>query len=97
MKKAFDSVENWTVFAAMDKSRIDSMYRNRLKSVYNNVAFQVKISDDIITNKIEVKREVRQGDIISPKLFTLAFEDVLQTLNWYGNSINIIEIKSYHL
>jgi hypothetical protein len=32
---------------------------------------------------------VRQGDVISPKLFTNAMEDMIRTLNWEGRGINI--------
>jgi hypothetical protein len=32
---------------------------------------------------------VRQGDVISPKLFTNAMDDMFKTLNWKGRGINI--------
>lgn len=58
--KAFDSVEHWVVFAAMNKSRIDSRYRNLLKNIYNNATSQIKITDySIILEKIEVIRAGR--------------------------------------
>ncbi|CAK1603557.1 unnamed protein product [Parnassius mnemosyne] len=37
----------------------------------------------------EVLRGVRQGDVISLKLFTAALEDVFKLLNWKGYGINI--------
>ena len=38
---------------------------------------------------IQLQRGVRQGDVISPKLFTTALEDVLKLLDWTGLGINI--------
>lgn len=31
----------------------------------------------------------RQGDVISPKLFTNALEDIFKTLHWKGRGVNI--------
>jgi hypothetical protein len=41
------------------------------------------------TNPAPLLRGVRQGDVISPKLFTNAMEDMFKTLNWKGRGINI--------
>ncbi|PZC85070.1 hypothetical protein B5X24_HaOG202834 [Helicoverpa armigera] len=41
------------------------------------------------TRPIPLHRGVRQGDVISPKLFTNAMEDMFKTLNWKGRGINI--------
>ncbi|CAK1590282.1 unnamed protein product [Parnassius mnemosyne] len=41
------------------------------------------------TKLIQLQRGVRQGDVISPKLFTAALEDVFKLLNWKGYGINI--------
>ena len=34
------------------------------------------------TNKINIRRGVRQGDTISPKLFTAALESIFRELTW---------------
>jgi hypothetical protein len=41
------------------------------------------------TKPVPLHRGVRQGDVISPKLFTNAMEDMFKTLNWKGRGINI--------
>ena len=47
--------------------------------------------------KIDVKREVRQGDTISPKLFTTAVEDVMRGLEWDNNGVKIDGWQLHHL
>ncbi|XP_050312881.1 uncharacterized protein LOC126747946 [Anthonomus grandis grandis] len=82
--KAFDS-ELWV----MNNARIDSRYKQLLKHIYENATITVKISEEIETNKMQIKRGVRQGDTISPKLFTLALEGVFKTLDWNERGIKI--------
>ena len=41
------------------------------------------------TGAIPLQRGVRQGDVISPKLFTSALEDAFKLLEWQGFGINI--------
>lgn len=40
------------------------------------------MNKDLNTEKIPIRKEVWQGDSISPKLFTLALEDVFKKLAW---------------
>lgn len=46
---------------------------------------------------IPLGRGVRQGDTISPKLFTAVVEDVLKTLEWDRKGININGVFMSHL
>lgn len=87
--KAFDSIETWAFLQAMDDARIDSRYTNLLKNIYDNATFHVKINEDLKTAKIKVNRGVRQGDTVSPKLFTLALENVFKSLQWEMKGVNI--------
>ncbi|CAH1224416.1 unnamed protein product [Diabrotica balteata] len=87
--KAFDSIEFWAVLDGMNNARIDSRYRMLLKYIYDNATMQINVAEGLTTNKIRSERGVRQGDTISPKLFTLALEDVFKKLNWEQLGIKI--------
>lgn len=96
-QKAFDSVETWAILKSLDSARIDSRYTTLIKQIYENASMQVRIDDDLKTDRIPIKRGVRQGDTISPKLFTLALEDVFKKLDWQNNGINIDGVRLNHL
>ncbi|CAH2092277.1 unnamed protein product [Euphydryas editha] len=87
-EKAFDSIETWAVLESLQRCQIDYRYIEALKCVYNAATMKVRIHDSS-TNPIHVQRGVRQGDVISPKLFTAALEDVFKLMEWKGRGINI--------
>lgn len=95
--KAFDSIETWAFLTAMEDARIDSRYCNIIKNIYDKATFHVKIDDDLKTDKILLGKGVRQGDTISPKLFTLALENVFKQLAWEEKGLNVDGIRLNHL
>lgn len=95
--KAFDSIETWAFLTAMDTARIDTRYSNLIKYIYENATLQVSIDEDLVTDPIPINRGVRQGDTISPKLFTLALEDVFKRLQWESRGINVDGVYLNHL
>jgi len=86
-EKAFDSVETWSILDSLDECRVDSRYTRTIKNIYENATSCVKLHEN--TTKFTIGRGVRQGDIISPKLFTSTLESVFKKLNWSGMGINI--------
>ena len=78
LKKAFDTVETEAVIEALGKHDIPTQYIKILRELYKD--FTTIISPFYKEIKIDVKRGVRQGDTISPKLFTTALEDVMRGL-----------------
>jgi len=72
-----------------NNARIDYRYKQLLKPIYDNLTISVKITEEIETNQIQIQIGVRQGDTISPNLFTLALEDVFKALNRNEKDIKI--------
>ena len=58
-QKAFDSIETWSFLAAMEDARIDSRYYSIIKNIYDSATFQVKLDDDLKTEKIPLVKGVR--------------------------------------
>lgn len=86
-EKAFDSVEIWSILESLDECRIDSRYSNTIRYVYENATSCIKLHKN--TDKFKIGRGVRQGDTISPKLFTSILESVFKKLDWSKMGINI--------
>ena len=75
-QKAFDSIKLSSLFDAIKKQGIESSYINLLRSIYTNAAATISINDTPIT--IKLKKGVRQGDTISPKLFNAGLEEIFR-------------------
>ena len=86
-EKAFDSVETWSILESLDECRVDSRYSNLIRYVYENATACIKLHEN--TDKFKIGRGVRQGDTISPKLFTSTLESVFKKLDWSKMGINV--------
>ena len=68
-EKAFDSVERFAIFEALRKININETYVQILekkKYIYRKATASMHI-DDLVSEKFQIKRVVREGDPISPK------------------------------
>ena len=63
------------------------MYIEILKDVYKDSSVTVHVHKE--SEKIRIKRGVRQGDTISPKLFTATLESIFRRLNWENKGVKI--------
>ena len=59
-----------------------------LGDLYNGVTSVLKLHRD--SDKIKLERGARQGDKISPKLFTACLQDaIIKRIDWEGSGLNI--------
>ena len=81
-QKAFDSVKIPFIMSALKHQGMDIAYIN----IYNKGTSFICLH--INSEPFSLQRGVRQGDTISPKLFTACLESLLRTLNWDNKGFN---------
>ncbi|KAK6740233.1 hypothetical protein RB195_008606 [Necator americanus] len=95
LKKAFDSVETEAVVEALDNQGVPTQYIRVLRELYSN--FTTGISPFYKNIIIDVKRGVRQGDTISPKIFTATLENAMRKLEWDDMGVKVDGRQLHHL
>ncbi|KAL0810833.1 hypothetical protein ABMA28_010143 [Loxostege sticticalis] len=86
-KKAFDSVETWAIIQSLQNARIDHRYSRLVDYITKTSKMKVNIPPE--TRAIKIEKGVRQGDSLSPKLFTLVLEDIFKNLRWENLGLEI--------
>ncbi|XGW30163.1 hypothetical protein V3C99_009291, partial [Haemonchus contortus] len=66
-----------------------------LRELYNN--FTTKISPFFKEVIINVRREFRQGDTITPRLFSAALRNVMRHMEWGTMGVKVNGRYIYHL
>lgn len=61
---------------SLENTRIESRYIQIIKYIYNNDTSTSQFNNNMISIKVE--RGIKEGDNLSPKLFTLDLKDVFQ-------------------
>ena len=94
-KKAFDSVEHNSVYNSLVDQGVDGHYVETIEELNRGSYASVKPFERKVV--IELKKGVRQGDTISPKLFAAVLESVMRRLNWDSKGIEIDGKNLTHL
>ncbi len=79
-EKAFDSVKTSAVMQALRQQRDDELYIKVLEDIYRDCMATIQLHKK--SRKIPIRKGVRQGDTISPKLFTACLEEIFKKLEW---------------
>lgn len=94
-QKAFDTIETNSILAALNQSRIDYRYTRLIHNIYKESMAYIKLHRD--TDSFPLQRGVRQGDTLSPKLFSAVLEYAFKTLNLSDKGVNIDGVKLNNL
>ncbi|KAK6758449.1 hypothetical protein RB195_015957 [Necator americanus] len=95
LKKAFDSVETEAVAEALDNQDVPTQNIMVLRELYSN--FTTGISPFYNNIIIDVKRVVRQGDTVPPKIFTATLENAMRKLEWDDMGVKVDGRQLHHL
>ena len=75
-----------------NEPKTESLYRCVRLTVYRYTRLYGQLSDVYLhkdSEKIRIKRGIRQRDTISPKLFTATLESIFRRLNWENKGVKI--------
>ena len=71
----------------MQEQGIEYVYIEILKDIYTDSSVTVHLHKE--SEKIRIKKGVREGDTISPKLFTATLESIFRRLNWENKRVKV--------
>ena len=77
-EKAFDSIETNAILSALVDQGVDGSYVRTLADCYKNCSTTVQLFHRPLS--IPIGKGVRQGDRMSPKLFTAALQWIMKSL-----------------
>ena len=75
-EKALDSIQHKAIFTALKQHGVQKKYINVLKETYRGGTAQIRTES--LSEKINILKGVRQGDTLSPILFTSAVEEIFK-------------------
>ena len=95
-EKAFDSLDHASLLNALKNQVSDEKYIRIIKAIYKDPSAKIHL-ENTTTNAFNILKGVRQGDPISPKLFTATMEEIFKNLSWESKGIVINGENLTHL
>ena len=86
-ERAFDSVQTQAILTSLQEQGIEDVYIEILKDIYTDSSVTIHLHKG--SEKIRIKRGVRQEDTISPMLFTATSESIFRRFNWENKGVMI--------
>ena len=91
--KAFDSIQHRAVFEALRVHDIQKKYINIIKETYAEETAQIRTEK--LSGKIKIMKGIRQGDTLSPVMFTAAVQEIFKRVNIEaGININGVRLSN---
>lgn len=85
--KAFDSLYHEAIWKSLTEQGINQDYIVIIKEIYKNSTAHVKL--EAAGTPFPIRRGVKQGDPLSPNLFTAVLESIFKELSWDNMGIKI--------
>ena len=87
-KKAFYSIEFEPLFEGLKNQGVDEAYLNIMRNLHSEATSVLWLHKD--SEKFKLGRGARQGDNISPKLFTSCLQRaIINNINWENKGVRI--------
>ena len=86
MKKAFDNINRECLWFKLQKCGIKGNMLNSIKSLYENVTYAVKVNGRL-TPWFSASKGAKQGCNLSPTLFQIYINDLIEEVKSLGHGI----------
>ncbi len=84
IRKAFDTVSHWSIDRALRRFGVDEGVRAYIMGTFAHSTTTIKVGRTC-TRELVLRRGVKQGDPLSPLLFNMVVDELLEMLNGPGD------------
>ena len=95
LRKAFDSVMHHALFYKMKRAGIGGKFLQVIESMYQGSSLSVKVLQNQLSESFSSEIGVKQGDNLSPTLFNLFLNDLVDSSTFDRNFSDPVSLGSY--